>query len=50
MAYPGVTVRILDESLNTSSSELDSPAIGAMISAGGTHSMKLFAYGGPTGL
>jgi hypothetical protein len=49
MAYPGVTVRILDESLNTSSSELDSPAIGAMLGAGGTHSMKLFAYGGPTG-
>jgi len=43
-SYPGVTVRILDESLVVSNQELNSPAVGAMLGQGGTHSMKLFAY------
>ena len=43
-SYPGVTVRILDESLTRSTSELTSPAIGAMLGQGGTFSMKLFTY------
>jgi len=42
-SYPGVTVRILDESLTRSTSELNSPAVGAMLGQGGTHSMKLFS-------
>lgn len=43
-SYPGVTVRILDESLVVSNQELNSPAVGAMLGQGGIHSMKLFAY------
>jgi hypothetical protein len=43
-SYPGVTVRILDESLVVSNQELNSPAVGAMLGGGGAHSMKLFAY------
>jgi hypothetical protein len=42
-SYPGVTVRILDESLTRSTSELNSPAVGAMLGQGGTLSMKLFS-------
>jgi hypothetical protein len=49
MPYPGVTVRILDESLVVSNSELDSPTIGGFLGLPGNHSMKLFAYNGPTG-
>lgn len=44
MPYPGVTVRILDESLTRSTSELSSPTIGGMIGEGGDTSLKLFAY------
>lgn len=47
-SFPGVTVRILDESLIAPSSELNSPTIGAMWGQGGTFSMKLFAYAGET--
>lgn len=43
-SYPGVTVRILDESLTRSTSELNSPAVGAFLGKGGDHSMKLFRY------
>lgn len=42
--YPGVTVRILDESLIVSNQELNSPAVGAMLGQGGSFSMKLFTY------
>lgn len=42
--YPGVTVRILDESLVVSNQELNSPAVGAMLGKPGDHSMKLFTY------
>jgi hypothetical protein len=47
-SFPGVTVRIIDESLITPVSELNSPTVGAMWGAGGTFSMKLFAYAGET--
>jgi len=43
-SYPGVTVRILDESLTRSGSELNSPAVGAFLGQGGNFSMKLFSY------
>jgi hypothetical protein len=47
-SFPGVTVRIVDESIVTPTSELNSPTIGAMWGQGGTFSMKLFAYAGET--
>lgn len=44
MPYPGVTIRILDESLTQSTSELSSPTIGGFVGQPGGHSVKLFAY------
>ena len=44
MPYPGVTIRILDESLTRSTSELASPTIGGFTGKPGAHSMELFAY------
>ena len=34
-SFPGITVRILDQSLTTSASELSSPTIGGLISKDG---------------
>ena len=44
MPYPGVTIRILDESLTQSASELSSPTIGGFVGQPGDHSLELFAY------